>query len=898
MRISFHINYRTVWGQRLCVLGSIPELGGWDPAFAVDMSYVGEGNWELVVDSAQQAEVVHYRYMVKINDETVAEEWDRNHSAVIDAELGLLKLVDGWQARPDCLAFYSAAFTEAVFARPEGEALLCERLSSGRIMLKVFAPLTEPGHSIAVASNQTALGGWNPSEVALLERSSDAEWSISIEAKAVQFPLEYKFVIVATDTREAILWEDGDNRRLCLESLGDGEAAIVAGLFIRRELPAWKGAGVAIPVFSLRSEGSFGVGDLGDLRLMIEWAAGTGLRFIQLLPMNDTTITGTWMDSYPYSAVSVHALHPMYIDLRLLGKISDPEIAERFEQKRCELNALEEVDYESVNLWKLNYCREIFNRNGRLTLESEGFRRFIASNEWWIAPYAAWRYLRDLNNTADFSQWKAYSSYDAARIRRLCKPGSKAWGEISFYYFLQYILYIQFSDVASFARSRRVALKGDLPIGVNRLSVDAWTNPQYFNMNAQAGAPPDSFSAVGQNWSFPTYEWDAMERDGFRWWKQRFSSMGAYFDGFRIDHILGFFRIWEIPTDYIEGLCGHFNPALPLSADEIESYGMSFNEKRFTTPHIHRNRLDDVFGPFVGEAVDSYLAQSSSQHYVLKAFCDTQRKIASVFAGRFDEQSSRIRRGLNLIACEVLFIRDPKRPDMFHPRISSHQSYIYSELNEHDRNTFNNLYNDFYYHRHDAFWKAQAYKRLTPLLNSANMLPCGEDLGMIPASVPEVMNRLQILSLEIERMPKTSGVEFTPLAHIPYMSVCTTSTHDMTPIRNWWEEEEDRGKIRRYYNDILHFDGEAPRECTPDIARRIVENHLASPAMLVIIPLQDLLAVDNKMRRPDCKPERINIPAFPNHYWKYRMHITIEELIAAESFNAQVKCMIRNNERK
>jgi 4-alpha-glucanotransferase len=432
---------------------------------------------------------------------------------------------------------------------------------------------------------------------------------------------------------------------------------------------------------------------------------------------------------------------------------------------------------------------------------------------------------------------------------------------------------------------------------VNRHSVDAWINPHFFNNNSQAGAPPDAFSATGQNWSFPTYNWDAMESDDFRWWISRFAGMSAYFDCFRIDHVLGFFRIWEIPTDYTEGLCGHFNPSLPLSVAEIENYGMTFNEGRFTTPHIHRQHFPELFGPFAGEACDTYLAQSSSQHYVLKSFCNTQAKIAAMFADRTNDRTERIRRGLNLIAGEVLFLRDPQRPNRFHPRISAIHSHIYNELSEPDREAFNHLYNDYYYHRHEDFWKEQAYRLLSPLLRAARMLPCGEDLGMIPASVPEVMNKLQILSLEIERMSKSAGTEFAILSQLPYMSVCTTSTHDMSPLRNWWKEE-DRAKIQRYYNQTLHYEGDAPAECTPSIAQRIIEKHLESPSMLAIIPLQDLLAIDSDMRRPDCSSERINIPACPDHYWRYRMHINIEKLLAADNLNAQIKCMIRKSGRE
>jgi 4-alpha-glucanotransferase len=612
--------------------------------------------------------------------------------------------------------------------------------------------------------------------------------------------------------------------------------------------------------------------------------------------MNDTTTTHTWVDSYPYSAISIYALHPMYISLSTLGKLSDSTKNAFFVQKQAELNALEVIHYEQAVRYKITYCREFFKQEGEKIIASSEYQEFVAKNESWLKPYAAYCYLRDTYHTSDFAYWKEYAIYDKNKIWELCSEDSIAYPEVLFVYFLQYVLHTQFKSVSDYARQNGVVLKGDLPIGVSRTSVEAWMEPRYFNMNGQAGAPPDDFSVCGQNWSFPTYNWGTMAKDGYTWWEKRFHKLEDYFDCFRIDHILGFFRIWEVPLDYVQGLCGHFNAALPFTCDEIEQYGLSFNEARFTTPHIHQDHLPVLFGDLAEEVKASFLAQSSSNHYVLKPFCDTQRKIESILGGKTDEASQRIKQGLFAIANEVLFIRDPRELDKFHPRISAYQSYIYKELSEADRSAFDRLYWHFFYHRHNEFWKAQALKRLTPLVGHTSMLVCGEDLGMIPESVPDVMNRLQIFSLEIERMPKQPNREFSDMNSLPYYSVCTTSTHDMSPLRSWWKEDE--AKTQRYYNNVLGHEGDAPADCSAELATEIVANHLATRSMLTIIPLQDWMAMDESIRRVDYEAERINIPANAHHCWCYRMHITLEQLLEAENLNTKIVEMIKASGRK
>jgi len=512
-----------------------------------------------------------------------------------------------------------------------------------------------------------------------------------------------------------------------------------------------------------------------------------------------------------------------------------------------------------VDQHKTYYCREYFNQEKDNILNDREFQQFVNENKDWLIPYAAFSTLRDKYHTADFSQWGEYARYDSDTASKICDK---------YFFFIQFALHKQFSAVASYARSNRIVLKGDIPIGINRESVEAWTEPEYFNMNGQTGAPPDDFSDTGQNWSFPTYNWDVMEKDDYGWWKKRFCKLGAYFDCFRIDHILGFFRIWEIPCDYIDGLCGHFRPALPLTKTELANYGLNYREE-WTTPRINTMFLNEIFGDIPFSELQEYLTYSDADHLTLSALYSTQRKIAL-----HQDCNKTVTEGLMRIATEVLFVKDPYQPDSFHPRISAYKSFIYRELTHKEKSIFDKLYYDFYYVRHNEFWKQTALKRLTPLVQSTEMLVCGEDLGMIPATVHEVMDKLQIFTLELERAPKLYGVEFANLAQLPLHSVCTTSTHDMNPVRAWWKEVPDR--TQRYYNEILKRSGAAPSECSADIATQIITGHLRSSSMLVIIPFQDWLATDDDIKYPDADAERINIPSDPDNYWRYRMHVMLE----------------------
>ncbi len=552
------------------------------------------------------------------------------------------------------------------------------------------------------------------------------------------------------------------------------------------------------------------------------------------------------------------------------------------------MNELVEVDFEAVSEGKWEFYRKAYKEQGKVVFETKGYQQFFRDNSEWLVPYAAFCYLRDTYKTVDFRQWGEYATYDREKIEVLCHKHSKSYDEIAIYYFLQYFLDKQLSEASHYARSKGVVLKGDLAIGISPNSADAWTDPHLFNMDAQTGAPPDDFSFTGQNWGFPTYNWERMRADGFRWWKRRFTKMADYFDAYRIDHLLGFFRIWEIPMDAVQGLLGHFSPALPMSHEELQANGFWLDETRHLQPYIRAYQLHEMFGENTDQIIEQFLINKGNGVFDLKPEFNTQRKIEHYFNETQGDPD--IRDGLYALVADVLFVRDKQEKNKFHPRITAQFTYSYRALSDSDKYTFDRIYDHFYYQRHNYFWSEQALQKLPDLIASTDMLVCAEDLGMIPACVPYVMHQLQMLSLEIQRMPKDATVTFADTRQYPYLSVCTNSTHDMSTLRGWWEE--DGAMRQRYFNEVLGQWGEAPFYAEPWICKAIVRNHLWAPSMLTILPLQDWLSMDGELRRINPQEERINVPSNPRHYWRYRMHLTLDQLLQNDAMNDQIRTMI------
>ena len=898
MKLKFSITYNTAWGESLHVELEYHGSDGSVKRQKLPMVTDDGQQWSLetVVMESRNRHIASfsYRYQVENADgKVLRREWDGVERVFRCDPTKDYVFPDSWRDIPVQSHLYTNAYLTAT-GGPRGESVrpVDTPLFRRTIVFRVSAPQLKPGQALAVCGSHPTVGGWNVSRYVRMEYAGRTVWTLSVNVMGMLLPLEYKYVIVDDATSSFTAWEEGDNRSTGPWNIADGQVLVLDGGILRVREDIWRVAGVVVPVFSLRSQNSYGVGDFGDLRRMVDWAAETGMKVIQILPVNDTTKTRGWTDSYPYNAISIYALHPHYVDLEAAGQLSDKKRMTAYNRRRRELNALSYSDYEAVARVKEAYLRELYDERGRQVTSTKEFRVFVEANAHWLTPYAAFCLLRDENGTARFQDWPELSVYDAGRVEDYCRSHGDG---VTYIYYVQYLLHTQLLAAGDYARSRGIVIKGDIPIGICRDSVEAWMQPEYFHLDSQTGAPPDAFSQNGQNWGFPTYNWPAMLADGCRWWRSRFAHMETYFDAFRIDHVLGFFRIWEIPADAVHGILGHFSPALPLTPEEIEYFGLHFRREFMTRPFINDTIIHRLFGVHAQYVRDTYLTPRAYNLYDLRPEYATQRKVEAAFAGLRDENSLWIRDGLYKLIANVLFLEDPRREGMYHPRIGICGESVFDALNNEEKDAFMRLYNNYFFQRHDMYWGAQAMERLPLVLSATRMMVCAEDLGMLPACVEPVLDALRIQTLEIQTMPKQSGFEFAHLGGYPYRSVATFATHDMAPMRLWWAESPERSQ--RYYVTMLQKEGRAPEQLPAHLAEEIIARHLYCPSMLCLLSLQDWLAMDSSLRRPNPREERINVPSDCYNRWQYRMHVTIEALQEADAYNRKIRTMITRSKR-
>ncbi len=901
IKLTFQLRFHTKFGQTLYLTGNHELFGNNDREKAVPLEYHNHELWAvtLTLDNAEKiTEPIVYNYLLKDANGAVVEDWGTDKTFVpANITVNAVTFVDSWNNA----GYYENAF----YTEPFKNVLLKTNYTDINAVLpaqtthifKVKAPLLTKGQALCITGNTGALNYWQMNEPVLLSKEpGDIYYQIKLDLTNAEFPVVYKYGVYDV-AQNRLLHYEGGNDRLLFDMPEENKLTVVNDGFAVLQNNSWKGAGVAIPVFSLRTEKSFGVGEFSDLNFLVDWSKKVGLKLVQLLPVNDTTATHGWEDCYPYAAISAFALHPLYINVGEVAGEENKSIIAAFEEERKQLNSLSEVDYENVMKVKSSILKQLYNKQGKTIFKSEGFQQFFTQNKHWLVPYAAFCFLRDEYSTPDYTKWPQQNTYSAAEIDALTAPKSKSYDAVAINYFIQYHLHRQLNAATEYAHKNGVIVKGDIAIGVLRSGADTWQQPELFNLNAQAGAPPDDFGVKGQNWQFPTYNWQRMQQDGFAWWKNRFAQMSYYFDAFRIDHILGFFRIWSIPMHAIEGVMGYFVPAIPVHVNEFEEKGIPFDFNRYTKPFITEDVLWEMFGDDKEYIKSHFLTNHDDGTYSLKPEFDTQRKIADYFASQ--EQSHfnhKMRIDLfDLVSNVLLFEADGSDGNEFHFRFAVDTTASFKKLDTNVQESLKDLYINYFFRRQDDFWKKEALQKLPALKKVTNMLICGEDLGLVPGCVPDIMQQLGLLSLEVQRMPKQLNAKFSYPSNAPYLSVVTPGTHDMSTIRGWWEE--DRERIQQFYNNDLCQWGIAPTVCSGEINKTIVTQHLASPAMWSVFMLQDLLGIDEKIRRQNPHEERINVPSIIPFYWRYRMHISLENLLQQEGFNNELATGIRQSGR-
>ncbi|MCX8481718.1 MAG: 4-alpha-glucanotransferase, partial [Sediminibacterium sp.] len=749
------------------------------------------------------------------------------------------------------------------------------------VEFRVYAPFLQNNQQICIVGSIAALHNWDTSSKLIpLSKHKNGYYFYPLLLPLYTQIIQYKYGVFDNTTNRFIQFEDGVNRTVYFENNAKNNLHVQQDNFVNTPPLFFKGTGVAMPVFSLKSNQSGGIGEFNDLKLLVDWCKKTNIKLIQILPINDTTSSYTWKDSYPYAAISAFALHPIYIHLDSIFNNEQNMLKKAWLEEKNTLNNLKFVDYESVLKLKWKYIQILYKKNADTYKLSPTYNDFFEKNKHWLIPYSVFCYLRDKNNTANFNNWAKYALYNESEMLEIYNKISS----IQIHIYVQFLLHQQLLEATNYAHKNNIIIKGDIAIGVARYGVDVWQNPPLFNTHFQAGAPPDDFSVKGQNWNFPTYNWQVMEENNFDWWKKRFNQMNYYFDAFRIDHILGFFRIWSIPIEQIEGLMGYFIPAIPILENDLKNHHIYQKIERFTKPYINQFILQEIFGEKAIFIEENFLDNINTVEYTLKPEFSTQVLIEKNLP--LIDNYAEIKQGLFELVSNIILIQDNYK-NAYHFRFFMQKTTSFKHLDDFTKAQLLIMYNHYFFVSQEKLWKEEALKKLPKLKESTNMLICGEDLGLVPTCVPEVMNQLSILSLEVQRMPKITTEHFSNPLSAPYLSVVTVSSHDTSTIRGWWEE--DRSITQLYYNHILNLPGVAPYFCEDWIIEKIIHQHVHSPAMWAIFQLQDFFGIYPTYRVEKPGDERINIPANPNHFWKYRMHLNLEELILNDDFNDKIK---------
>ncbi len=885
MKFVFRVAYQTVVGQSLsikikaCCQGKtkvIQHLMFWHDS----------GHWRLELNLDTKSDT-KYTYQYEIDDQgAISEEWGcYREFPQIDCVAPEEKVfcIDAWRSAGNEDSVYQGKIFKSV--RDLNKLITSDDyangLASGSNTFCLFMSFLPDRMIPCILGNIDPLGEWDYDRAVPMKYVGADNWQCSVNLP-MDWEISYKYGLYDLELGRCVRLEDGAENRVLPRRDSAHIVRISDRNYRRPASQKFRGCGVAVPLFSLRSHKGCGVGEFPDLAEMASWAVKVGLKLLQILPINDTTSTHTWTDSYPYSAISIYALHPIYLRVNSLSEnIPNPKA---YEETRAALNSLQDLDYEAVMSFKLRVTREVFDSRYKQIVKSRKFLNFIDLNSDWVLDYGVFCVKRDEYATADFSQWKEWAVFDREKAAALSNHP-----EVLYYVWLQYELDLQLSAAVAAMHEIGIGLKGDLPIGIDRQSVDAWVNPHLFNMDSQTGAPPDAFSNSGQNWGFPTYKWHEMKEDGFAWWQSRFGKLSRYFDAFRIDHILGFFRIWEIPLSQVEGILGHFSPALPITQNELVERGIHLGHDRLCLPFLTESLLKDRFGDYAERIKADFFDQNGEGFYQLKPLLSTQRGIAEFLKCLPEGDWARqdwIRTALFEMVANVILLEDREtNPKAFHPRMNFMETSSFSALDEDQRWRLRALHDDYFYRRHEQFWRASALEKLPAMRAASNMLLCGEDLGMVPACVPRVMTEMGILSLEIQRWPKTSSCSFAHPDLAPYLSILSTGTHDMETLRGWWRSDSH---TRASFSWEMLGQAYPQEDLSAKVAMQIIEQHLHSPAMWAIFPLQDLMAIDENLRSDRITAERINDPAFNPFYWKWRMEKPISQLIDEESWNKKL----------
>ena len=649
--------------------------------------------------------------------------------------------------------------------------------------------------------------------------------------------------------------------------------------------------GVLIPVFSLRSELSCGCGEFLDLKPLADWCKKSGLNIIQLLPVNDTGD-----DASPYNALSAFALHPLFIRLDALPELKSLSaggkkgINDSIAALRQSTEHQARMEYKQVLDGKLTILFEIFQLAKADVSQNAVLTDWMKANPW-VREYAAFRTLKAQHNSQGWQSWRAEYRYgNADVVTRIWKD--PVLGERAiFHAWVQWRLEAQFREVAEYISSLNIMLKGDIPIMMNEDSADVWAHNNVFQLEQRAGAPPDMFSTMGQNWGFPIYNWDYLSAHDYSWWRDRLRQADKFYHAYRIDHVLGFFRIWTIDKHHQEGLLGYFKPSIYISRNDL--HGIGFDDGRIrwlAEPHVPGGRLHELFGMRSIEIIGRCFNRIGNEDlYLFKPEIRGEKNFADI--PLIDQERQHL---LEMYRNRALISVDES---LFCTTWTFRNCDRYQNLTDSERWAFEELVAKRA-KESEELWQKNGEKLLSFMLETVPMLTCAEDLGVVPDCVPLTLSNLGILGLKIPRWAREWNQNAQPYIKIedyPFLSVCAPSVHDTSTLREWWEREQDKWGFWL----AMQFPGPCPDQYSVETARTIIARMLSAGSALCLFQIQDLFALENRYRVADATQERINIPGtVQKSNWSYRLPMTLESLIADENFSTTLKTLTADRNKK
>ena len=618
--------------------------------------------------------------------------------------------------------------------------------------------------------------------------------------------------------------------------------------------------GVVVPLFSLRSKESVGIGEFLDLVPLGKWAKKCDLDLIQLLPVNDTG-----EESSPYSARSAFALNPVYIRLQEVEGASEVLGDEPLKQSK-KYDESSRIPYLDVVRYKRDALGRIFDAKENEISANRELKKWIDDNDW-VNSYAEFCARKAENNEAPWKSWKEESHINES--------------DILFQKWMQWVAEKQFLKAVEELNKTGIRLKGDIPILINEDSADVWHYPQFFNLGDRAGAPPDMFCYSGQNWAFPTYKWDNLEQDNFTWWRKRVIHASKFYHAYRIDHVLGFFRIWVVPESEFTGILGHFAPSIPIYMNQLLQAGIPRETVHYlTNPNFGEEQLKNWFGFDTEKAKGKYFEPlpNAQGRYILRHEYRSERAIMSL------DEAQPVKDALLNAYWDRVFVPN-STDEILYPYWYWYNAPVLLTLPEYEANTIKGIIKANEASQEDL-WSQNGHKLLNVLVRETDMLVCAEDLGAVPACVPGVLENLEILSLRVERWTrdwKLKDQPYIPPSKYPRLSVCTSSNHDSSTLLGLWNESDfDRNLFWQHIGQS----GNAPGVLTAEHIKLIIKNLLKSNSLLAILPIQDLMALSHKFISKNPEEDRVNTPGtIGPQNWSWRMACTLEDLLKDTRLN-------------